>query len=91
VKAKRCVQPSLKSLASHSGWSTFPLVQEGLTWTGITITGTSVGTRAQMRRRMDLRAAIPLRSELELILLQAISDAVTTLPRVNAKGRFCVA
>jgi len=78
-------------VTSHSGWSTFPLVQEGLTWTGITITGTSVGTRAQMRRRMDLHAATLRRSELELIPLEAISEALTTLSEGRAKGRFCVA
>jgi len=68
-----------------------PLVQEWLTWAGITITGISVGTRTQMCRLMGLHAATPLRSELELIQLEAISDALTTLSRGRAKGRFCVA
>jgi len=66
-----------------------PLVQECLTWAGIA--GTSVGTRTQMCRLMDLHAATPLRSELELIPLEAISDALIALSRRRAKGRFCVA
>jgi len=65
-----------------------PLVQEWLTWAGIA--GTSVGTRTQRCRLMDLHAATPLRSELELIPLHAISGALTTLSRGRAKGRFCV-
>jgi len=66
-----------------------PLVQECLTWAGIA--GTSVGTRTQMCRLMDLHAATPLRSELELIPLEAISDALIALSQRRAKGRFCVA
>lgn len=67
-----------------------PLVQEWLTWTGVTITGTSVGTRAQMARLMALHAASPLVAEVETIALDGVSDALATLAEGRAKGRFCI-
>jgi alcohol dehydrogenase, propanol-preferring len=67
-----------------------PLVQEWLTWTGVTITGTSVGSRAQMDRLMDLHAASPLLAEVETIPLEAVTDALAALAEGRAKGRFCI-
>lgn len=67
-----------------------PLVQEWLTWTGVTITGTAVGTRAQMRDLMQLQAASPLQSEIERIPLSAASDALVALAEGRAKGRYCI-
>ncbi len=67
-----------------------PLVQEWLTWTGVTITGTSVGTRAQMRALMNLHADLPLTGEIERIGLQDLSGALSALHEGRAKGRFCV-
>jgi propanol-preferring alcohol dehydrogenase len=67
-----------------------PLVQEWLTWTGVTITGTSVGTRAQMRDLMALQAITPLHSEVERITLDGASDALAALAAGQARGRFCI-
>lgn len=67
-----------------------PLVQEWLTWTGVTITGTSVGTRAQMSDLMALQAASPLQSHIEKIPLTGASDALAALAEGRAKGRFCI-
>lgn len=67
-----------------------PLVQEWLTWTGVTITGTSVGTRAQMRDLMALHAARPLHGEIKRIRLEETSDALRALHEGRAQGRFCV-
>lgn len=67
-----------------------PLVQEWLTWTGITITGTSVGTRAQMAELMHIHAEAPLHSEVVKISLDGVSDALGQLAAGKAKGRFCV-
>lgn len=67
-----------------------PLVQEWLTWTGVTITGTSVGTRAQMRDLMAQQAATPLHSVIERITLEGASDALSALAAGQAKGRFCI-
>lgn len=67
-----------------------PLVQEWLTWTGITITGTSVGTRAQMRDLMAMQAASPFQGEIERITLDDVSIALRALHEGRAKGRYCV-
>lgn len=67
-----------------------PLVQEWLTWTGITLTGTSVGTRAQMQDLMAIQADAPLHGEIERIGLDGVSDALVALAEGRAKGRYCV-
>lgn len=67
-----------------------PLSQEWLTWTGITLTGTSVGTRDQMRALMELHAEAPLRAEIETIPLDAVSEALVALSEGRARGRYCI-
>lgn len=67
-----------------------PLSQEWLTWTGITLTGTSVGTRAQMASLMQLHAAAPLESAVEVIRLEGASDALAALDEGRAKMRYCI-
>lgn len=67
-----------------------PLVQEWLTWTGITITGTSVGTRAQMRDLMAMQAAAPLQGVIKKIALADVSHALQALHEGRAQGRYCV-
>lgn len=66
------------------------LSQEWLTWTGITVTGTSVGSRAQMADLMRLHAAQPLVSAVEVIRLSDVSDALAALDQGQAKMRYCV-
>jgi propanol-preferring alcohol dehydrogenase len=68
-----------------------PLSQEWLTWTGVTLTGTSVGTRAQMASLMQLHAADPLESAVEVIRLEEVSDALAALDAGRAKMRYCIA
>lgn len=67
-----------------------PLSQEWLTWTGITLTGTSVGTRAQMAELMHLHSASPLESPVETIRLQDASEALAALDKGQAKMRYCI-
>ena len=67
-----------------------PLVQEWLTWSGVSITGTSVGSRAQMAELMTLHAAKPLQAEVLEIGLDGASDALAALAEGRAKGRFCI-
>ena len=67
-----------------------PLSQEWLTWTGVTITGTSVGSRDQMRALMALHAEEPLKSEVEVIGLDNVSEALSALAEGRARGRFCI-
>jgi alcohol dehydrogenase, propanol-preferring len=67
-----------------------PLVQEWLTWTGVTIMGTSVGTRAQMRDLMGMQAVTPLIGQIEKIALDDVSSALQALHKGRANGRYCV-
>jgi alcohol dehydrogenase, propanol-preferring len=67
-----------------------PLSQEWLTWTGITLTGTSVGTRAEMRALMAMHAKSPLQADIEVIPLAGVSDALLALSEGRAKGRYCI-
>ncbi len=67
-----------------------PLSQEWLTWTGITLTGTSVGTRAKMAALMRLHAADPLESAVEVITLDQVSDALAALDQGRARMRYCI-
>ncbi len=67
-----------------------PLVQEWLTWSGVSITGTSVGSRAQMAELMEIQAAKPLQAEVVEIGLDEVSDALAALAKGRAKGRYCV-
>jgi propanol-preferring alcohol dehydrogenase len=67
-----------------------PLSQEWLTGTGVTITGTSVGTRAEMREVVAMHAESPLENELAIIDLEHASDALLALEEGRAKGRFVI-
>ena len=66
------------------------LNQEWLTGTGVRITGTSVGTRAQMAELMALHARTPLHSEVTRITLHEATQALTALDQGLAKGRYCI-
>jgi propanol-preferring alcohol dehydrogenase len=66
------------------------LDQEWLTASGVRITGTSVGTRAQMAELMAIHAREPLAGEITRISLDDVTDALSALDRGTAKGRFCV-
>ena len=66
------------------------LNQEWLTASGVHITGTSVGTRAQMAELMAIHAEEPLGGEITKISLDDVTDALSALDAGTAKGRFCV-
>jgi len=67
-----------------------PLVQEWLTATGVEITGTSVGTREEMRNLVAMHAERPLEAIVETIDLNGLSAALVALKAGQAKGRFVV-
>lgn len=67
-----------------------PLSQEWLTWTGITITGTSVGSRSQMVEMMQEHARQPFESAVVKIRLQDVSEALAALANGRARMRYCV-
>ena len=66
------------------------LNQEWLTASGITLSGASVGTRAQMRALMALHQTRPLAAEILPIALDDVTDALAALADGRAKGRYCI-
>ncbi len=66
------------------------LSQEWLVASGVRITGTSVGTRAQMLELMNFHSAKPFVSEITRIPLQEVTNALMALDQGTAKGRFCI-
>lgn len=67
-----------------------PLVQEWLTATGVMITGTSVGTRQEMREVVAMHAKQPLLNPIEEIDLAHATDALVALGSGKARGRFVI-
>ena len=67
-----------------------PLNQDWLTGTGVTITGTSVGTREEMCEVVHMHSREPLKTLVEAITLHEVSDALMALSRGEAKGRFVI-
>jgi propanol-preferring alcohol dehydrogenase len=67
-----------------------PLRQEWLAATGVTLTGTSVGTRKQMLSLVQLHAERPLGSEVVEIPLDEASAALAALAGGRARGRYCI-
>lgn len=67
-----------------------PLSQEWLTGTGVTITGTSVGTRKEMAEVVALHAERPLLNPIEEIELERASEALDMLKTGRAKGRYVI-
>lgn len=68
-----------------------PVSQEWLTATGVVITGTSVGTREEMRDVVALHAAKPLENDIVPITLDGASGALRELDQGKAAGRFVIA
>lgn len=66
------------------------LSQEWLASTGVTVTGTSVGTRAQMDALMALHVEQPLSAEIHEIALEDVTGALQALAQGRAKGRYCI-
>lgn len=67
-----------------------PLSQEWLTGTGVTITGTSVGTRREMAEVVALHARAPLLNPVEEIGLDGASHALEMLETGRAPGRYVI-
>lgn len=67
-----------------------PLVLEWLTYNGVYITGTSVGTRQQMSDFLRLAARHGLKVDIERIDLSEVNLALDRLARGEVEGRFVV-
>jgi propanol-preferring alcohol dehydrogenase len=84
------IRPRGRIIAAAMVSSPVPLNQEWLTASGVTITGTSVGTRAQMEELMKLQAQAPLGASVTEIPLSDITRALSELARGTAPGRYCI-
>ncbi len=67
-----------------------PLSQEWLTMTGVWITGTAVGTRAQMQELIELHNAKPLEAKVTRIALSEVTGALERLRTGTAEGRQAI-
>lgn len=87
---KAAVRPRGRIIAAAMVAQPVPFDQEWLTFTGVRITGTSVGTRQQLNDLLSLHADNPLYCEVEPIELEAVTSSLTALQNGTAKGRYCV-
>ena len=84
------IRPRGRIVAAAMVSAPVPLDQEWLTATGVTITGTSVGTRAQMAELMAIQARAPLTANITEIGLGDVTDALGALAAGSAEGRYCI-
>jgi alcohol dehydrogenase, propanol-preferring len=84
------IRPRGRIIAAAMVSEPVPLNQEWLVSTGVRVTGTSVGTRAQMAELMALHAQQPLHSEVTRIALPEVTAALTALEQGKAQGRYCI-
>ncbi|TIO77797.1 MAG: zinc-binding alcohol dehydrogenase [Mesorhizobium sp.] len=84
------IRPRGRIIAAAMVFQPVPLIQEWLTATGVVITGTSVGTRQEMRELVAMHAEQPLETTVETIRLDDVSAALATLERGQSKGRFVI-
>jgi alcohol dehydrogenase, propanol-preferring len=83
----RTIAPLGRIIAAAMVPDPVPLNQEWLTGTGVTITGTSTGTRAQMAALMAAEARAPFRADITPIALDQATAALTALHQGRARGR----
>ncbi len=84
------IRPRGRIVAAAMVSQTVPLSQEWLTATGVWITGTSVGTRAQMHELMQLHQGQPLEAQIERVTLAEVSSALDRLKAGSAEGRLAI-
>ena len=84
------IRPRGRIVAAAMVSDPVPLSQEWLTATGVSITGTSVGTRAQMAALMKLQERAPLSGNITEIGLSDVTGALEDLAQGRAKGRYCI-
>jgi alcohol dehydrogenase, propanol-preferring len=84
------IRPRGRIIAAAMVFQPVPLVQEWLTATGVVITGTSVGSREEMRELIAMHTRLPLETMVESIRLDEVSDALIALEQGQSKGRFVI-
>lgn len=92
------VWPMLVEAINPLGWiisvamisEPVPLVLEWLTYNGVRITGTSVGTRQELTDLLALAARYRLRIPTEAVELEAINSAFDRVRSANVDGRLVI-
>jgi propanol-preferring alcohol dehydrogenase len=67
-----------------------PLVLEWLTYNGVKITGTSVGTRQEMHDFLALARKNDIRIDVEPVALKDINTAMNRLAKGDVRGRLVI-
>jgi propanol-preferring alcohol dehydrogenase len=84
------IRPRGRIIAAAMVSQPVPLSQEWLTASGVWITGTSVGTRAQMRELIQLHEAQPFEAQVQRVTLAEATNALARLKAGNAEGRQAI-
>lgn len=84
------VKPRGRIVAAAMVSEPVPLNQEWLTASGVTVCGTSVGTREQMAELVRMHAERPLHAGIVEIGLEQATEALTALGQGRAAGRYCI-
>ncbi|CAH2396454.1 hypothetical protein MES5069_1320021 [Mesorhizobium escarrei] len=84
------IRPRGRIIAAPMVSQPVPLSQEWLTASGVWITGTSVGTRAQMRELIQLHEAQPFETQVQRVTLAEATSALALLKAGNAEGRQAI-
>lgn len=84
------VRPLGRIIAAAMVGEPVPIRQDWLATTGVTITGTSVGTRLEMAELLRLHAAEPLESDAAATTLGQLNEALDDLAAGRVAGRRVV-
>ncbi len=84
------IRPRGRVIAAAMVSQPVPLNQEWLTASGVWITGTSVGTRAQIRELIQLHEAQPFEAQVQRVTLAEATSALERLKAGTAKGRQAI-
>ncbi|TRC88811.1 zinc-binding dehydrogenase [Mesorhizobium sp. WSM4303] len=84
------IRPRGRIIAAAMVSQPVPLSQEWLTASGVWITGTSVGTRAQMRELIGLHEAQPFEAQVQRVTLAEATSALVRLKAGTAEGRQAI-
>ncbi|TPM05330.1 zinc-binding dehydrogenase [Mesorhizobium sp. B2-3-11] len=84
------IRPRGRIIAAAMVSQPVPLSQEWLTATGVWITGTSVGTRAQMHELIQLHQTQPFEAQVQRVTLAEATSALDRLKNGKAEGRQAI-
>lgn len=84
------IRPRGRIVATAMVSALVPVSQEWLTGTGVVITGTSVGTRLEMRELLRMHSDKPFAMEMREISLAGIETALEDLAAGQVDGRIVI-